>query len=319
MPRKRELPKEVVPDPDWRPGDREPIVVRHSELADFRHCPLKHRWGWTQGWYSPSRERGGYREIGGVWHDTLKIRYRYLQECQQNGTEPNEADIAEPVATTIRTAHSELRDTLFWMYDGYIEYHGWDPDWKILSVEETLQVPFHDEDDRPLMIDGRPVLYSWTTDVLVASREYRGVLVVDTKSTSQPMSQMDIDLSDQFGLYTVAWRRLGRKVRGQLVNMCKSKALKRPMTMEERFVRRPSIRTPIELRNIELDAVDTIYSMYAERNRRRSFSSPDPRTCGWKCDFKEVHLRLRREANPEARTEAVMRRFGMEPGATHGQ
>jgi hypothetical protein len=301
------------------------IVVRHSELADFRHCPLKHRWGWTQGWYSPSRESGGRRELGTVWHDVLKVRYRYLQQCQNDGVTPDEAVILQEVGQVIATAHTELRETLYWMYDGYREHFGWDPDWRVISVEQKLVVPFHDENDQPMTVFDhrtgliRPVLYSWMTDILVASRTYRGILVVDTKSTSQAMSQMDVDLSDQFGLYTVAWRRRGLKVVGQLVNMAQTKKLKRPQTIEERFVRRPSIRTPNELRNIELDAVRTIRAMYSEANHQGSYSAPDPRTCSWKCDFKEVHLRLRREADPEGRTELIMKRFGMETGATHGQ
>lgn len=321
MPRKSEAARKLGVDlavPDFEP-DVEPIVVRHSEIADFRHCPLKHRWAWTQGWYSPSRESGGVRELGSIWHEMLKIRYRYLQDCQNRGVEPNEDDLIEEIGREVATAHTDLQETLMWMYAGYVERWGWDPDWKIISVEQAMQVRFNDEDGQPLTIDGRPVFYSWMTDILVASREYRGILVVDTKSTGQPMSQMDIDLSDQFGLYALGWQRLGKKVRGQLVNMAHTKKLKRPMTMEERFVRRPSIRTPTELRNIELDAVDTIHEIWSARNRRRSRSHPDPRTCGWKCDFKEAHLRLRREKDPEARTAAIMRRFGMETGATHGR
>lgn len=304
----------MAPDPD-----AEPIVIRHSEIADFRHCPLKHRWAWRDGWYSPARESGGARELGSIWHEMLKIRYRYIQARQLDGRPMREEDLDEQVGRQVATANTDLQETLVWMYEGYIEKHGWDPDWKIVSVELEEQARFNDEDGQPLVIDGRPVFYSWMTDILVASREYRGILVVDTKSTGQPMSQMDIDLSDQFGLYTLGWQRLGKKVRGQLVNMAHTKKLKRAMTLDERFVRRPSIRTATELRNIELDAVDTIYEIWSARNQRRSRSHPDPRTCGWKCDFKEPHLRLRREKDPEGRTEAIMRRFGMQTGATHGR
>jgi hypothetical protein len=129
---------------------------------------------------------------------------------------------------------------------------------------------------------------------------------------------MDIDLSDQFGLYTVAWRRLGRSIRGQLVNQAKTKPLKRAMTMEERFVRTPSIRTAIELRNVELDAVRTIRAMLSPANVEAPYSAPDPRSCGWKCDFKEPHLKLRR-MKPETDRAKVLRAFGLEQGATHGQ
>lgn len=299
-----------------------PIVVRHSEIQDFRQCPLKHRLSWTEGWHDPVREAGGARDLGGVWHEVMQIRYQCLRDAQVQGAPLDEDMVADLVSHVIEAANSDLRETLWWMYDGYVEKYGPDSDLEILSVEEVLSVPFHDEDDRPLVIevDGvrRPILYSWRTDVLARSRTYRGVVVVDHKSTANPLGQMDIDLSDQFGLYTVAWRRLGEKIRGQLVNQAKTAKLKRPMTMDERFSRTPSIRTPTELRNIELDAVDTIHAMLGERNRRRPYSNPDPRSCGWKCDFKEAHLRLRRNADPN-KVRPILRSFGLRQGNTHGQ
>lgn len=303
-------------------GLGDPIVVRHSEIQDFRQCPLKHRLSWVEGWYDPRRESGGARDLGQVWHEVLKLRYRSIQDAQIQGASLDEDTIEELVSRIIESAHSDLRETLYWMYDGYVEQYGRDPELEILSVEQTLQVPFHDEDDQPLVIevDGvrRPILYSWTTDVLARIRSMRGVFVTDHKSTGQPLGQMDIDLSDQFGLYTVAWRRFGKNVRGQMVNQAKTKVLKRPMTLEERFDRKYSIRTPAELRAIELDAVDTIYAMLSPRNRRRPYSNPDPRTCGWKCDFKEPHLRLRRNTDPR-KVNGIIRSFGLEKGNTHGQ
>jgi PD-(D/E)XK nuclease superfamily len=303
----------------------DPIVIRHSEIADFRQCPLKHRLSWVEGWHDPVREAGGARDLGQIWHEVLAIRYRELQKTypHSRGEEDEfESRVSDAVSHVIERAHSEHRETLWWMYDGYVEEYGIDPELEVLSVEETLQVPFHDEDDQPLVIevDGvrRPILYSWTTDIFARIRTMRGLFVIDTKSTAQPLGQMDIDLSDQFGLYTVAWRRLGENVRGQMVNQVKTKKLQRPMTLSERYDRKYSIRTPAELRNIELDAVDTIYAMLGERNRRRPYSSPDPRTCGWKCDFKEPHLRLRRNADPR-KVKGILRSFGLEQGATHGQ
>lgn len=300
----------------------DPIEVRHSEIADFRQCPLKHRLSWTEGWHDPRRESGGARDLGTVWHLIMKLRYEHIRACQQDGNGVDEDVLGELVSHIIESAHSDLRETLYWMYDGYVEMYGADSELEILSVEQTLRVPFHDEDDQPLMIevDGvrRPVLYSWTTDTLVRWRAMRGIFVMDHKSTGQPLGQVDIDLSDQFGLYTVAWRRLGKTVRGQLINQVKTKALKRPMTLEERFDRKNSIRTSAELRAIELDAVDTIYAMLSPRNRRRSYSNPDPRTCGWKCDFKEPHLRLRRNTDPK-KVWPILRSFGLEQGNTHGQ
>lgn len=299
-----------------------PLVVRHSEIADFRRCPLKHFIGWTLGYHDPRRESGGKRELGSAWHRMLKVHYELLRDFQIDGEDPDMDWIDERVTIQLRQENPDLQETLAWMYDGYVDEFGPDSDFEILEVEQTLTVPFHDEDDRPLVIwdprtdQTRPVLYEFTLDILVRSREYRGILVVDNKSTSQPLGQVDIDLSDQFGLYTMASQRRGMKVRGQLINQAKTEKLKRPMTGEERFTRYPSIRTALELRSLELDAVSVIRAMHSENNVRRPYSAPDPRSCGWQCDFKEPHLRMRRMNDPK-KLHALLKSHGLEPGATH--
>jgi hypothetical protein len=305
------------------PDFPDPIIVRHSELADFRHCPLKHKLGWVEGWHDPEREARGARSLGTSWHAVLQARYEELQRCAATGEQPDEEHINDMVFDVLTGVPEEEKETLWWMYDGYVETYGLDSEWEILAVEQTMRVPFHDEDDQPLLIDDprtdtvRPVLYEWTSDILVRWRAMRGVFVVDNKSTSQPLGQTDIDLSDQFGLYTVAWQRRGTKVRGQVVNQTKTKQLKRPMALDERNVRGMSIRTPTELRNIELDAVATIRAMYSVANIDRPYSAPDPRSCGWKCDFKEAHLQMRRMKDPK-KIDGMFHARGFERGATHG-
>lgn len=305
----------AVPGPD-------PIVVRHSEMADFRHCPLKHYIGWHLGYFDPVKNVKGNRERGNVWHRVMGIHYGEIRAAQIDGETPDLDFINELVTAQIRQEDEEHQELLFWMYDGYVELYGYDPDLEILEVEQTLSVPFLDENQNPFHVYDpwtgmvRPVLYEFTLDVLVRSREYRGILVVDHKSTAQPLGAMDIDLSDQFGLYTVATQRRGLQVRGQLVSQAKTQKLKRPMTLDERFTRYPSIRTPTELRSIEMDAIRTIRQMYSENNVAGPYSAPDPRSCGWMCDFKEAHLRMRRMNDPN-KLHALLRSHGLEPGATH--
>lgn len=310
-----------MPDPIGPP----PIVVRHSQLASFRQCPLLEKLSWRDGWHHPAKNAQGPRALGTAWHDMLRVHYEALRVCQQESTTPDLELVWDLVMDTVEQYPVEFHETLVWMYEGYVELYGVDDDWTVLETEKTLRVPLFDEDEKPLRIRDprddsvRPVLYEWTSDILIRSKTYRGVLNVDTKSTEHPLGKTDIDLSDQFGLYTVAWNRLGVKVRGQCVNQVKTKRLKRPMTLDERNFRGYSIRTKTELRNIELDAVDTIYAMFSERNTRRPYSAPDPRTCSWKCDFKETHLQLRRMTPAQAsqKLPAILRSRGFETGATH--
>lgn len=311
--------------------DTEPIVVRASQLGDFRHCPLKEFWGWREsgGWFDPGRDRSGARGRGTEWHAILQIHYSFIQEDQRAGRTPDLDEIHDAVWDYIADwiDNEEDAELLRWMYDGYVELYGFDPNWEVLSVEQTLRVPFQDEDGEPLRVPDpdrrgitRPVLYEWTTDLLAKVRDLRGTFVIDHKSTSAMLGRVDIDLSDQFGLYALAWERLGKPVRGQLINQATTKRLKRAQALSERYDRKTSIRTPAELREIELDAVATIRAMYSEQNLRHPYSAPDPRTCSWKCDFKELHLQWRREKNktPE-RFARVARARGLRPGNTHGR
>lgn len=317
----------VVPDspaspasPVGPPGD--PLVVRQSALADFRHCPLKHYLGWHLGYFDPVKNAQGNRAKGNAWHRVMGIHYGEIRAAQIDGETPDLDYINELVTQQIQEENEDIQELLFWMYDGYVEKYGHDPDWEVLEVEQTLTVPFLDEHQEPFQLYDpwtglvRLVLYEFTLDVLIQSREYRGLLVVDHKSTAQPLGKMDIDLSDQFGLYTVATNRRGMKVRGQLVSQAKTKILQRPMTLDERFTRYPSIRTPIELRSIEMDAIRTVRQMYSQNNVDGPYSAPDPRSCGWMCDFKEPHLRMRRMNDPK-KLHALLKSHGLEPGATH--
>lgn len=301
------------------------LVVRHSELRDFRQCPLKHKLAWFDGWHDPTRELGGARHLGTLWHLVLKAHYMEIALHQRDGYEAVPAAVEEVVGHVLyKECPRDMREQLAWMYDTYLLKWGYDPHWTVIAVEQTMRVPLLDWDNkgRPLelQVNGvmRPVWYEWTSDVLVEDAEMGGEFVVDNKSTAQPLGKQDIDLDDQFGLYTLGWQRLGRNVRGQWINQTKTKKLKREMTPDECNDRVPSIRTPTELKSIEMDAIDTIAAMYGERNLRRPYSNPDPRSCGWKCDFKEPHLRLRRNRDPK-KVDPMLRSFGLQQGATHGK
>lgn len=283
-------------------------TVRHSELRAFRECPLKRKWVWEDLW---TREEAGVRSMGTAWHLVLQVHYTELQRQQQRwletadsirGFKPDTSAVEDLVWATIDSLPDSLdHDLLDWMYEGYREKWGFDESWEILHAEVTQEVPL-------LLPTGKPsrFRYRWTSDVVVRDRSMRNrVLVVDHKSTKQQMKkQFDVDLDDQFGLYMLAWKRLGLDVLAPVCNQARTDRLKREMTIDERFARMYSHRTEAELREIELDALATAKAIYSKANQERPYSNPDPRVCSWKCDFKEVHLILRK--NPDQDLEHVM-------------
>lgn len=304
-------------------------VVRHSELRDFRQCPLKHRLRWTEGW----REDGASpaSALGTAWHAVLQAHYELIQgqqrhhgytewarlvrdEQQLDNVGALHSGVYEAGWDQLEDESSELSDeqdaTLRWMYEGYIERFGVDLDWEVLHVEEEMGVRLRNPDGSPT-----PYWYQWHCDLAVRDHSMGGrVIVVDHKSTGQPLGQVDVDLDDQFGLYAWAFTQLGYDVLAPVCNQAQTKQLKRAMTLQERFIRLNSYRSLIEQHNIAQDALATAKAIYAKANRDMPYSAPDPRSCGWKCEFKETHIQMRKDPRylGAARAALVARGFHQE-------
>ena len=313
-----------------RPSGR--VVVRHSELRDFRQCPLKHRLRWVDGW-QPDGE-SPKQLLGTAWHAVLQRRYENIREQQwhpaggyaewrqrvERGNVQAKA-MQQAVDEATWDEYTQWRAvliddkfgmaTLEWMIEGYIELYGLDLDWEVLHVEEEMQVRLRD-------LLGRPhprFWYQWHCDLAVRDHSMGGkVIVVDHKSTAQLLGQTDVDLDDQFGLYAWAFSQLGYEVLAPVCNQARTDRLKREMTVEERYKRINSYRSAVEQTNIALDALATVQAIYSRNNRDMPYSSPDPRRCGFMCDFKETHLQIRKSPHylGAARAALVARGFTQE-------
>lgn len=279
-------------------------VIRHSRLRDFRRCPLKEKMKWQDGWHSPKVSEAS--ALGSAWHEVMAAHYNEIR-CQQkqlgydhwvksvnNDYVPQTAPdylLDDVQASVLDALDSDKADTLQWMYQGYVDLYGLDPDWEILVVEREFEAQL-------LGPSGKPSGFwlQWHTDLMVRDHSMGGkVLVIDNKSTAAPVGQNDIDLDDQYGLYVWGARTLGYNVIAPVANQAKTKQLKRPMTLDERFVRTFSYRTHIEQNNIMADALATMKAMTSAANRRLPYSNPDPRICGWSCEFLDAHLAARKD------------------------
>lgn len=280
------------------------VVIRHSRLRDFRRCPLKEKMKWQDGWHSPKVSEAS--ALGSAWHEVMAAHYNEIR-CQQkqlgydhwvksvnNDYVPQTAPdylLDDVQASVLDALDSDKADTLQWMYQGYVDLYGLDPDWEILVVEREFEAQL-------LGPSGKPSGFwlQWHTDLMVRDHSMGGkVLVIDNKSTAAPVGQNDIDLDDQYGLYVWGARTLGYNVIAPVANQAKTKQLKRPMTLDERFVRTFSYRTHIEQNNIMADALATMKAMTSAANRRLPYSNPDPRICGWSCEFLDAHLAARKD------------------------
>jgi len=298
------------------------IVLSYSELDTYRQCPLKHLWAYKERWRRPAVADGALAK-GSLWHLVLETHYQVLQKHDRVTPESQAEALAEsrtavnPLLFDERSGgQSEVQVLIEWMFEGYLSYWGADPDWDILGVEQAFQIPLLS----PLGVES-PYELKGKIDLLVRDRVTGHLWVVDHKSGANLPTQMDLEIDDQFGLYAWAMRETGQPVLGAIHNATRTTrntadfpgyaGKLSPQTLEQRNLRSFLNRTDAELTAIARDAWAVASNAYPTGETLPLYSSPDPRQCGWKCDFKEVHLLSRkgREASEALQEHGFVQDF----------
>jgi hypothetical protein len=292
-----------------RPGAR---IVSYSELNSFRDCPLKWKLTYEQRWTKepgPDSKLG----IGRLWHECMEAHYLAILDAQNEfqrefpkSYEPIllrrcMAAVVEHLHDSATGAQSEVQALVQWMYEGYVNLYGADLQWEIVAVEQNYYVPLPG-----LGATRRPSnLYylRMTTDLIVRERSNGKIWIVDHKSGARLPSKRELDIDDQFGLYTWGARQVGHQVFGALHSAARTQRNvgdangTKPMLLTERFGRTTMFRTDVALDNLATDSARAAQAAWASKGKP-TFSSPDPMKCGWKCEFLEAHLAMRRGIKP---------------------
>lgn len=276
-----------------------PRVISFSELSTARQCPLKHELAYADRWFKPQPPDSALFK-GTWWHRVLETHYNELLR-QQRAKEKRKLALARACVEELLETQchvDSIRELVWWMYTGYIDHFGVDSDWRIMAVEHSAQV-------RLPALSGHPsqFILKIKIDLIVKdlATKTKNILVVDHKSGKDLPKQKELELDDQFGLYSWGMNRLGHKVFAQRYNAARTLRLKADIEepgstpLNERFQRIGLYRTPRELDEVATEAylaARTRYRELAEMRRagRRSPRATEPQTCSWKCDFKEACL-----------------------------
>lgn len=283
----------------------EPIIVSYSELDTYRQCPLKHFILYKQRWTKPVKP-GSALDKGSLYHKVMEAHYRLIKAYQDThgGKNPKpdsqeEADLLEVCRIECLSLcwdpqvgdwYSPVHELIWWMYEGHISMYGTMQEWRIKGVEHQIITPLLDERGRRSRYHLKAKM-----DLVVQHRFNGGLWVVDHKSGGNLPTDMELEIDDQFGLYTWAMRQVGRPVIGSLHAANRTQRNKSFMPLDTRMKLTYLNRDEVELTNIALDAYKVAWNAHPPKSGGpKGYSSPDPRSCGWKCDIKEPHLLMRR-------------------------
>lgn len=269
------------------------ITGSYSEIDTFRQCAFKHDLGYKQRWTKPTDSPALLR--GTRWHEVLELHYNTIRELRKDKDGATEAEIlhvCREAVQAILEVDDPVDEVVWWMYEGYVEHYGIDPDWKVLAVEHRSEMWL------PTDKGGRSRFkLKIRVDLIVRDLKLGGIWLVDHKSGKDLPKRKDFDLDDQFGLYEWGMRQAGHKVIGTIHSAARTHRNKdqnrHPQPLEERFARTRMNRTDIELDQIAIEAYRTLTTAYRYKEGEAP-RSPNPDTCSWRCPFTEPCLMVRK-------------------------
>lgn len=257
------------------------IIVSWSEIDTARQCFMKHEKAYKMRWREPTI--GPALQKGTLWHSVMDVHYGTIKRARSEGRLPDRDEMLEgilPLLYDEKSNQTEFQTLIEWMYTGYLEFYGMDPEWQIVAIEHPAEFWL------PTPKGGRSRFKLKVKIDLIIKLGGR-YWVVDHKSGKDLPKDKDLDWSDQFGLYVWGLRHMGKKVHGAIHSAARTQKNKsKPQPLDERFLRTPMYRTDAELDTIAVEAYKTARMAYStplgEAGR-----TPDEDRCSWRCGYTE--------------------------------
>lgn len=302
----------TLPDTLARPATREGVYdlpdysienrgekhhVSHSELATFRDCPLKWQLRYLYGVRPPTKDPRLDR--GSAWHAMQEAHYLGIQAGKSRSEVRK--DVFDALNDYSRTLPggmpNEEFETLTWMYDDYVRIYRSDAAYRVLGAEEDFSFPMPVPGAPNLVIVGKIDLRTEDTDD--GTRRVWDHKSASGRDVSKDGFLSEMQLEDQFILYAAAKRLEGEEVASVIYNVARTDKLKRKMLDTERFNRVSIPYSSRALDQVWEDNVRAATALVAMWNDPTMvYSVPNPKQCGWKCEYQRVHVDSRHTGRP---------------------
>ena len=297
-------------------------VISYSEINEYRKCPLSHHIFYVERWKKPVDDDSALFK-GTLYHLVMEAHFNVLKAWQDEN--PRKSVYPPEMREQCRIAayshlnvgsegQTETESLVQWMYDGYVEHYGLNPEWRILAVEYQMAEVLPD----PRTGEDSPYVIKAKLDLIIQDRLSGKVWVVDQKSGKNLPAYDDLDLNDQFGLYNWLLQMNGVPIVGTIHAAARTQrnqadfpeysGKSKPQMLEDRFRLTLLSRTDDELKSVAADAWAVAVNMYPEDAGFQPlpiYSSPMPNVFGYNREFKEAYL-LARKGNDLRKTMQVM-------------
>lgn len=265
-------------------------VVSYSELDTFYQCPLRWRWQYAERWNVDKAVAALDR--GTVWHAMLQTHY----ELARLKADSEERSDAVQRCMMSGDLGPEENDLLWWMYCGYVECYGKDPEYDWLATEITRTIPLPDPDD-----PSRPGRYGLKVKIDGVTRNRRtGQLLAWDHKTGGDFTPLNrLEWRPQFPLYTWVLRAAGLDVFGFVVNAARTKRNQSPMTFDQRYRRNFLLFNDRQLLAFAVEAAKAAAAMHDPG--RIEYAAPRDLVMGacTFCDYDGAHRQVMRGIDEE--------------------
>jgi hypothetical protein len=179
----------------------------------------------------------------------------------------------------------ETQELVSWMYSGYLECYGSDPEWEVIETEKKSEV------NLPVPGGKRksPIKLKVKIDNLRKHVETGLFWLWDYKTGARFPNEIGLEMDDQFPLYQWAYEQMGYKIEGVMFDFVRTQRNKGPMELDARFKRIPVYSSPERLRYSAEAAWHTAKRISA-LNRTERERTTSSRWCIERCKFTEPCL-----------------------------